>query len=219
MPLTTTSYAILGLLDLRDWSAYDLAQQAHRSLAYVWPVSETQLYAEPKRLQREGLITIRHSKAGPQRTRQMLHITAKGRTALRAWLAAEPLAPRLQMEVLLRALFATAGTKQDLLDALDATRRTTQETYDAGYAIVESYAEGDNPFPERTHVNVLWMAFVHDYLRLVLDWVEWATAEVDRWDEFDAGDASARINALLQRMLAGRRVLDEHPANAGPATR
>ena len=63
MKLTTTSYAILGLLDLRDWTAYDLAQQAGRSLAYAWPVSESQLYAEPKRLAEEGLLTISRAAA------------------------------------------------------------------------------------------------------------------------------------------------------------
>jgi hypothetical protein len=47
--LTTTSYAILGLLNIKPWSAYELTQQAQRSLRYAWPKSESHLYAEPKR--------------------------------------------------------------------------------------------------------------------------------------------------------------------------
>src|SRR5262245_63151276 len=111
MKLTTTSYAILGLLDIRDWSAYELAQQAERSLAFVWPVSETQRYAEPKRLADAGLIAIPDAPAGPRRSRQILSITREGRRELKRWLAREPAAPRLQMEVLLRCLFATSGTR------------------------------------------------------------------------------------------------------------
>ena len=207
MPLTTTSYAILGLLDLRDWTAYDLTQQARRSLAFVWPMAESQLYAEPKRLEREGLVRITTDAAGPRRTRQMLRITAAGRKALRAWLATEPTAPRLQVEVLVRTLFATAGTKVDLLEALAATRRSVQEAYNYGESLVEEYRSGTNPFPERRHVNVLWMVFVHDLLRLMLDWVAFAVAEVETWPDIAVGGDPARVEALLEAIAAERPVL------------
>ena len=35
--LTTTSYAILGLLAIRPWSTYELARQMQRDLRFVWP--------------------------------------------------------------------------------------------------------------------------------------------------------------------------------------
>jgi DNA-binding PadR family transcriptional regulator len=207
VPLTQTSYAILGLLDLRDWTAYELAQQASRSLAYVWPVSETQLYAEPKRLEREGLVTITTRRAGPQRTRQLLRISAKGRKVLRAWLATEPAAPRLQMETLLRTLLATAGTKDELLAALATTAATTEAMYEAGKDVVRDYLAGDNPFPERTHVNVLWMAFVHDLLQLIGDWSAFAAEEVGRWDDVTGDPDPSRSVALLEAMLEDRPML------------
>ena len=37
MRLTGTSYAILGLLAIKPWSTYELAQQMSRSLYQVWP--------------------------------------------------------------------------------------------------------------------------------------------------------------------------------------
>ena len=207
MPLTTTSYAILGLLDLQEWTAYELTQQARRSLEFVWPMSESQLYAEPKRLAKEGLITISTRSAGPQRTRQLLRITAKGRTALRRWLATEPMAPRLQMEVLVRVLFATAGSKDDLLAAIDATERSARTAYDYGRSIIDAYRSGMNPFPERLHANVVWMVFVHDLLLLTITWTEFARREVDSWvDATDGGDP-ARVDRLVERMLAGRPLL------------
>jgi PadR family transcriptional regulator AphA len=200
MQLTTTSYAILGLLDLRDWTAYELAQQAERSLAFAWPVSETQLYAEPKRLAAEGLITITRAPAGPTRRRQMYAITDAGRAELRRWLATEPAPPRLQMELLLRTLLATAGTKQDLLAALRATRTAAQASFDAGQMIVSRYLEGDNPFPERLHANVLWMTFVRDFLRLLIDWADRAAEEVADWKDTQTGGDPERALALLRQL-------------------
>ena len=35
--LTTTSYAILGLLSLRPWTTYELAEQMQRALGQFWP--------------------------------------------------------------------------------------------------------------------------------------------------------------------------------------
>jgi DNA-binding PadR family transcriptional regulator len=204
VPLTTTSYAILGLLDIREWTAYDLTQQARRSLAHLWPISESQLYAEPKRLAAEGLITIREGAAGPSRTRQQLRITARGRKELRSWLATEPSAPRVQMEVLLRVLFATAGTKHDLLGALDATQQSAQAAYDQGRAILATYQEGGNPFPERLHANVLWMVFVHDLLLLTLQWVEFARAEVEAWQDTATGDGQESVARLVEQMALER---------------
>jgi PadR family transcriptional regulator, regulatory protein AphA len=202
VPLTTTSYAILGLLDIRDWTAYDLTQQARRSLVFVWPMSESQLYAEPKRLEREGLITISTRPAGPRRTRQLLRITAKGRTELRRWLATEPAAPRVQMEILVRALFATAGSKEDFLTALEATRQSAQTAYDYGLSILSTYQSGANPFPQRLHANVLWMVFTHDLLRLTIDWVDFATKEVEQWTDSTNGGDPDRAHHLIAAMVA-----------------
>jgi len=202
--LTSTSYAILGLLDIREWSAYELTQQARRSLAFIWPMSETQLYAEPKRLATEGLITITAGRAGPQRTRQQLRITEKGRRALRVWLATEPSAPRLQMEVLLRTLLATSGDKADLLAALTASRCSVQATYDEGMELVAAYDAGDNPFPERLHANILWMTYTHDLLVLTLRWIDFATAEVQRWDDAHHDHSPDAAQALIRSMLNDR---------------
>lgn len=207
MPLTTTSYAILGLLDLRDWSAYDLTQQARRSLAFMWPVSESQLYAEPKRLAREGLVTIRSGRAGPQRTRQQLRITAAGRRALREWLATEPAAPRIQMESLLRTLYASAGSPEDLRASLDATERSARAAFEHGRAMTVGYLAGDNPFPERLHVNVIWMPFVRDLLLLMLEWVAFAREEVSTWETTTEGRDPDRVRQLLEAMVADERLL------------
>ena len=81
--LPTTSYAILGMLALRPWTAYELTQQLRRSLTYCWPKAESVLYDEPKRLVRLGLATAQRQPAG-RRTRTAYAITDQGRRALEA---------------------------------------------------------------------------------------------------------------------------------------
>ncbi len=77
--LTTTSYALLGLLATRPMSAYEIARQYPRSMRWSWPLSQAHLYTEPKRLAAAGLVRVKRVPAGPHRTRQEFHITPKGR--------------------------------------------------------------------------------------------------------------------------------------------
>src|SRR5262245_33715324 len=81
-PLTTTSYALLGLLNIRPWTTYELAKQVQRSLGWFWPRAERKLYDEPKRLVERGLATAT-SEATGKRPRTVYAITAEGRKALK----------------------------------------------------------------------------------------------------------------------------------------
>src|SRR3954468_22878877 len=76
--LSTTSYAVLGLLSFARMSGYDLAGTAQRSVAQVWPVSKTQAYAELRRLAEAGLIAGRGARwsGGPAKT--IYELTADG---------------------------------------------------------------------------------------------------------------------------------------------
>src|SRR5210317_1466693 len=78
--LTTSSYAVLGLLAIRPWAGYELTQQATRSLRFAWPKSERLLYAEPKKLVEHGLATAHNESVG-QRNRTVYTITDAGRSA------------------------------------------------------------------------------------------------------------------------------------------
>ena len=51
---TATSFAILGLLGIQPWTAYELVLQSRRSLHWFWPRSEAHLYAELKRIVERG---------------------------------------------------------------------------------------------------------------------------------------------------------------------
>src|SRR3954447_13033793 len=84
-PLTPTSYAILGLIDLLGGAAtpYELKQAAASSVGELWSLHQAQLYGEPERLARVGLLTERRERSGRRRRRYSL--TPRGQRALRAW--------------------------------------------------------------------------------------------------------------------------------------
>lgn len=83
--LTTTSYLVLGLVArLQPCTPYDLKRTVANSIEYFWAFPHSQLYAEPGRLKRAGL--LRESRERGGRRRRRFQLTEAGRAALADWL-------------------------------------------------------------------------------------------------------------------------------------
>ncbi|MCA1845511.1 MAG: PadR family transcriptional regulator [Actinobacteria bacterium] len=190
--LTATSYAILGLLGVRPWSAYELTKQVRRSLHFCWPRAETRIYQEPKNLVEQGLVKATTTANG-RRSRTEYAITAKGRKALRAWLGEPSAPPRLESEALLRLFFAEHGTKEDLLATLEELEGQALALRSQAVEQGSEYLAGTAPFPERLPILALVGRFTLDHTSLVADWARWARSEVERWPDVDAGVVSEDV--------------------------
>jgi PadR family transcriptional regulator AphA len=178
--LSPTSLTILGLLALRPWSAYQLTQQIHRSLRYMHPASERNLYAEPKRLAAAGLVRIRQEAVG-RRSRTIYEITPAGRDTLRRQMTTPPRPPQLEFDAMQRLVFADQGSKEDLLAALDATSRQVDQLLRDVMEQIRGYQADGGPFPERLHLIMLFSRFYVDYLFLLQHWTALAKREVASW--------------------------------------
>lgn len=183
--LTTTSYAILGLLSLRPWSAYELAQQMKRSLRFCWPRAERGVYDEPKVLVAHGLASAAERSTGTRR-RTEYRITPAGRRAFRRWLAQPSSPPQLESEALLRANFFEHGTEEDALATLRSLRDHATAVQRQVLAQGREYLDGGGPFPERLHVIGVTGKFLLDFARLLEGWTRWAEEQVITWPRFGA---------------------------------
>jgi PadR family transcriptional regulator AphA len=92
--LTTTSYAVMSLLELLgEGTPYDLKQALEHSIENFWPVPHTTFYDEPARLATAGYLSQSQEQGGRRRKRYAL--TDAGHEALREW-ADSPGAPPSQ---------------------------------------------------------------------------------------------------------------------------
>jgi DNA-binding PadR family transcriptional regulator len=187
MEPSTTSFALLGLLSVRAWTSYELAQQMTRSLRWFFPRAERHLYAEVKRLADAGLATAEVGFTGKRRSTTYA-ITPAGREALREWLRTAPAPPVLEAEVVVRAFFAESGRRDDLVAALETARRQAVEAQQELAAMAQARLDGVAPFPERTAMGALSMRFVADLHRLLEEWATWASDEVATWQHADGRD-------------------------------
>jgi PadR family transcriptional regulator AphA len=202
--LTTTSYAILGLLAIRSWSTYELAGQMRRNLHYFWPRAESNLYAEPKRLVDGGFARARSEPVGKRR-RTVYSITTKGRRALESWLAEPAAESRLESETLVKFMFAPYGSKEDLLGHLRRFLAELETKQDALRAIFHEYLDGQDSFPERVHINVVCYRLIWDYTKAAASWAAWALDTVERWPEVTGPADRQPLMHVLEELLAGGR--------------
>jgi PadR family transcriptional regulator AphA len=214
--LTTTSYAILGLLATRSWTTYELAQQMGRALGSFWSRAESKLYEEPKKLVARGLARATKEKVG-ERPRTVYSITPAGRRALRAWMPKASAGPVLEFEGLVKVFFAEHGTRADLLATIEGVRNGAEARAAAGAAIAREYLEGEGPFPERLPWLIATGKFLDEIEEAVLRWVEWAERVVQEWPEEVRGATpdwdtlaamAARNEAIVRRAEDRRRPVD-----------
>ena len=194
---TTTSFAILGLLTVRDWTTYELAQQVRRSLNWFWPRAERKLYDEPKRLVQEGLATARREHTG-RRGRTVYQVTDAGRAALTAWLGEPPAARSAEFEGMLKVFFADAGSREQLLDTLDRIEQEASQRIDT----LSAFATSEMPFPRRMHLRALTLTLQLEQEDAVRRWTRWAREQVEQWtaaDDPGAWDAGAVLERLAAR--------------------
>ena len=181
--LTTTSYAILGLLALRDQTTYELAKQMRRTVDYVWPRAERKLYDEPKRLAEAGYARASKDLVG-RRPRTTYSITPAGREALSRWLDTDVAPPALEFEGMLRVLFAGQGTIGQLRRSLHAIAAQARARRAHFAAMADGILASDGgEYPHRSHVNALGMRFMIDHYDHITAWASWALEAVESWDD------------------------------------
>jgi PadR family transcriptional regulator AphA len=185
--LTTTSYAILGLLAVKPWTTHELVRQVDHSLRRIWPRATSKLYEEPKKLVAHGLARAADDPVG-RRRRTRYTITPKGRRTLAAWLREPGGGPALEFEALLKIGFADSGSRSDVLANLDATRVWVLAQNEENLATARAYLEGRGTFPERAALNQLTGKFLTDFYGMTAQWVRWASSIVEAWPD-DVRDA------------------------------
>jgi DNA-binding PadR family transcriptional regulator len=204
--MTTTTYAILGLLAVKPWTTHELVQQVDRSLRRIWPRAQSKLYEEPKKLVAHGFARATDDSVG-RRRRTRYTITPKGRRALAAWLREPGDGPVLEFEQLLKIGFADSGSKADILANLDAARAWVLAQNEENLATARAYLEGRGAFPERAALNQLGGRFLTEFYATLAHWVIWADELVRDWPD-DVRAASFDVTAAQEAVRLAEGVKD-----------
>ena len=158
------SYPVLALVGDRGAGAHDIADMMRRTM--YWAAAQSQWYAEPKRLADSGYLSAQRM---PGKTTDRTHykLTAKGRRALREWLAQPAAFPRIQSEASVRLLAGDLVDDETIVRSLVAMRPAL-DALDADLDRDEAIALG---IPERTRYLLLNHRLGRRLVETMREWI------------------------------------------------
>jgi PadR family transcriptional regulator, regulatory protein AphA len=178
--LTPTSFAILGLLSIRPFTSYELAQQMDRTVSWFWPRAASMVYEEPKKLAAAGLATSQLSFTGDRRS-TTYQITSAGRKALADWLDTPAAGMRMQFEAMIKVAFADAGDINQLRTAIRDIRSDAEARLTELRDRSTQYASTGGPFPGRLPVVAITGKLLMGQYEAVVRWAQWAEDAIGEW--------------------------------------
>ncbi|ADK16033.1 MULTISPECIES: PadR family transcriptional regulator [Clostridium] len=114
--MRTLKYAILGLINRKPSTGYDITKEFNDALVEFWYAKHSQIYPELKKLTDEGLISYETVIQGEKLEKKLYTITESGKKDLQKWLAEdEPLEPTPKDIFRLKAYFCDEMDTDTLL--------------------------------------------------------------------------------------------------------
>jgi DNA-binding PadR family transcriptional regulator len=150
MVLTTSSFALLGLLSARPMSGYDLTVGWKRSVGQFWSLSRAGVYRELGRLERLGYVAATDVVQQRRPDKRIYEPTPSGHEAFAAWLMSgdvEDEGPKTGF--LVKFFFARRMPSERVETLLDELQTTTERDLEALTAVHDELADRDEAMFER----------------------------------------------------------------------
>jgi DNA-binding PadR family transcriptional regulator len=152
--LSTTEFAVLGLLTFGPRSGYELKKVAEAGVGYVWTAAKSHVYGVLPRLVEGGYATTRRVAQERRPDKQVYRITRKGERAFREWLEA-PIDERgSRSPFLLKVFFGGLMSKEALAAHIQRRRAQVVEQLDE-YREIEGRIR-DDPRSYYGYMTLRW---------------------------------------------------------------
>lgn len=110
------TYGVLGLLAFfGKLSGYDVKRMFDHILAPMWGAAHSQIYNELRRMKELDWVEMEREEQETRPDRKVYSITQKGREALASWQKESPTTLQLRDDLLLKILFGSFASPEDLL--------------------------------------------------------------------------------------------------------
>lgn len=176
-------YAILGLLDKRELSGYDITSQFKEEIGQFWSAKHSQIYPELKKLADEGFIQYKTVIQGTRLEKKIYSITAAGKQELHEWLTKfGPIPDTTKDEFMLKAYFISSMSRDEARELfLDQLLKRKKKLDFLEHRLLGLQEQTDEPIlyssPHFGHYLVLTRAIEREkgyvsWLEKALQWIE-----------------------------------------------
>lgn len=171
------NYALLGFLNYRPRTGYELKQQMEKSVAFFWHAKQSQIYRTLKTMEEQGLVTSQMELQQDRPDRRIYTITDAGQAAFAEWLLQPERNVTQNKDALLLKLFFSAPVGKEML----LTQLKFQRSLQSNQNMKRSGEVGDfiqgmtENYPKLRRDAVLWEAtrrFGELYTQMYIHWLE-----------------------------------------------
>ena len=177
-------FAILGLLAETPQTGYQLKSSFDGSVGYFWQAKFQQIYAELKRLEREGLVAGEVIPQKGKPTKTVFSLTAKGEAGLKRWVDTPSTPHPVRDEFLVKVFSINRLPAGRAVERFLEYRRHHEERLAAYRAIEARLEEAGWVAGDRIDPGLLgrYLALRRGigYERDCLDWCDWAITVLKR---------------------------------------
>jgi len=181
-------YILLGFLNYRSLTGYELKSLMDESTMHFWHAYHSQIYTTLRKLEDEGLVISETEDGGDRLNRRRYTLTDAGRAHLRAWLdqPLDEIVP-VKEDLLLRVFFSGDREPGAVIDELRFQRQLHQRKLDEYLRMSASEtwdAFAGEAMDAQRH-GIYWGAtlrFGIDYEKLYLGWLDATITEIEALD-------------------------------------
>lgn len=185
-------YALLGVLEARPMTGYELAQFFNGSTAWVWSAPHSNIYPALRKMEAEGLLESETDIKGEKLERTSYSITDEGRRALKNWVISDP-GPPTRDPLLLRLVFADIPDPEETSKLLETLIERQADLITQWSDHAEALRRKDTDLlrerlktrPPEEHDRIAEIkASVFDLMVAQAEtWIEWATRAAEGFDD------------------------------------
>lgn len=180
-------HAILGFLEIRPLTGYDLKKGFDGSVQHFWPADQAQIYRTLNKLDEAGLVAVELVEQEDKPDRKVYHITENGRSALYTWLSSTlpPISEREPQMV--RIFFSGFVEDETLLLRLQESLTQEQANLAATQAILAEFQQQveDLPTPAQKRIGFFQLLTVERAILHHQTQIAWLISIITRLENQD----------------------------------
>lgn len=166
-------HGILGLLNYKDMTGYEIMKTFNDSLNYFWTANTSQIYRELQTLKKDGFVTDVVIEQNGKPDKKVFSITENGRRELKHWLKDDDYGNN-NSPLCMKVFFSGELSKQENIERFQKLKKDMQNTlekYSAIYEIIKAYKDEIS----RPEDSVYWGMTVDYgicYMKMLIQWCD-----------------------------------------------
>jgi PadR family transcriptional regulator, regulatory protein AphA len=149
-------HAILGFLNYRSFTGYDLKKIFDTSVRHFWPADQAQIYRTLGRLSDRGFAEQERIEQSDRPDRKVYHITQAGRDELRRWLLTPLTVGENRSAPMVQVFFAGQLTDEEVLAIFERTAEMIHQVL-AIYEQIPQQMDAYSDYVQSPREFTFWM--------------------------------------------------------------